>query len=43
MFEKAGIPLKEVLSRLIILSFENSKQVNETNKEKFEDFLKRQY
>lgn len=39
MFEKAGIPLTEVLTKLIQLSFDHSKQINETREEMFKDFM----
>lgn len=39
MFEKAGMPLSDVLTKLILLSFESSKQVNETGHDTFQEFM----
>lgn len=41
MMEKAGISFTEVISKLITLSFERTKKINEIKKEAFSDFMKK--
>lgn len=39
MFESAGIPIKEMLTKLINTAFESKQQVSDTNKETFKEIF----